>query len=106
MRTSSNRILSRSVLAALGLLTAITSVGCQVDVGGQTLPSPYWMTDDVQYFPAGPEFKLSREAAALKAFEAQKGLPTTVITPSGVVEELPVAPVDVDAALEAEGIAP
>ena len=43
------------------------SAGCQVDVGGQTLPSPYYLWDDVQYFPAGPEFKLYREAEALKA---------------------------------------
>ena len=42
--------------------------GCQMDVGGQTLPSPFYLSDDVQYFPAGPEFKLSREAAAMEAF--------------------------------------
>jgi len=42
--------------------------GCQVDIGGQTLPSPYYQQDDIQYFPPGPEFKLSREAAAQKAF--------------------------------------
>ena len=45
-------------------------VGCTVDVGGQTLPSPYYLTDDVQYFPPGTEFKLSREAAAMQAAEA------------------------------------
>jgi len=48
------------------------TTGCQVDVGGQTLPSPYYMTDDVQYFPKGPEFKLAREAAALKEAAAQQ----------------------------------
>jgi hypothetical protein len=42
--------------------------GCQVDVGGQTLPSAYYLQDDIQYFPSGPEFKLSKEAAALKAY--------------------------------------
>jgi hypothetical protein len=36
-------------------------------IGGQTLPSAYYLQDDIQYFPAGPEFKLSKEAAALKA---------------------------------------
>jgi hypothetical protein len=55
------------LLAAL----SIASTGCQVDVAGQTLPSPYYMHDDVQYFPAGPEFKLSNEAAAMKAYQAQ-----------------------------------
>jgi hypothetical protein len=37
-----------------------------VNTGGQTLPSPYFMGDDVQYFPAGPEMKLSREAASMQ----------------------------------------
>ena len=53
-------------LLATGLLAALGLTGCQVDVGGQTLPSAYYMDDDVQYFARGPEFKLSREAAAMK----------------------------------------
>ena len=40
--------------------------GCQVEYAGQTLPSPYYLTDDVQYYAPGPEFKLAREAAAMK----------------------------------------
>lgn len=52
------------ILAAV--CTSTTLTGCQFDEGGQTLPSPYYLFDDVQYFPAGPEFKLSREAAALE----------------------------------------
>jgi hypothetical protein len=52
--------------------TAMTGLtGCQFNEGGQTLPSPYYLYDDVQFFPAGPEFKLSREAAALEAAEAR-----------------------------------
>lgn len=43
------------------------STGCQVHVAGQTLPSPWYMDDDVQYFPAGPENKLANETAAQKA---------------------------------------
>ncbi|MGB7329237.1 MAG: von Willebrand factor type A domain-containing protein [Rubripirellula sp.] len=31
-----------------------------------SLPSPYYLQDDVQYFPSGPEFKLPREAVALQ----------------------------------------
>ena len=31
-------------------------------------------TDDIQYFPAGPEFKLSREEAALRAEQANRRL--------------------------------
>jgi len=48
------------------------STGCQVSMNGQTLPSPYYLQDDVQYFPAGPEFKLPREAAALRAAKAEE----------------------------------
>ncbi len=48
------------------------SSGCQVSLNGQTLPSPYYLQDDVQYFPAGPEFKLPREAAALRAAQAEE----------------------------------
>ncbi len=60
----------RLLIAICGIaMTAIT--GCQVDVGGQTLPSAYYLQDDIQYFPAGPEFKLSKEAAALKAYEEE-----------------------------------
>ena len=57
--------------AALLLASLPALTGCQVDVAGQTLPSPYYLTDDVQYFAPGPEFKLAREAAALQAAEAE-----------------------------------
>ena len=52
----------------------VATTGCQVSMNGQTLPSPYYLQDDVQYFPSGPEFKLSREAAALQAARAQEKL--------------------------------
>ncbi len=55
------------MLAAIGL-----STGCQVVENGQTLPSPYYLYDDVQYFAPGPEFVLSNEAAAQKAYRAQE----------------------------------
>lgn len=58
----------RRACYSLGVGVALSVTGCQVDVGGQTLPSPYYQEDDIQYFPAGPEFLLSREAAAQKAF--------------------------------------
>jgi hypothetical protein len=54
-------------LAALALCPAVMLLtGCQVDMAGQTLPSPWYLTDDVQYYAPGPEFKLAREAAAMK----------------------------------------
>jgi hypothetical protein len=70
MRQRNERRLAwRRALCGLGIGTALCVTGCQVDVGGQTLPSPYYQTDDIQYFPPGPEFKLSQEAANMQAFE-------------------------------------
>jgi hypothetical protein len=56
-----------SAILVGGLLAAgcLASTGCQVDVAGQTMPSAYHLTDDVQYYAPDPEFKLSREAAAM-----------------------------------------
>jgi hypothetical protein len=64
----------RLVLAGLGLFVALGSMGCQSEIGGQLLPSPYYMSDDVQYFAPGPEFKLAREAAALNAARQEEQL--------------------------------
>ena len=58
----------RTLLLALALLAGVGLTGCQTDVGGQSLPSPYYIYDDVQYFPPGAEFKLAKEAAAMKAY--------------------------------------
>jgi hypothetical protein len=69
MKGSRNqRRVLRTLLLGLGLMAGAGLTGCQIETGGQTLPSPYYMQDDVQYFPPGPEFKLSREAAAMKAY--------------------------------------
>ncbi len=54
-----------SIAIALFLGLSLTT-GCQVDYAGQTLPSPSYLTDDVQYYAPGPEFKLAKEAAAMK----------------------------------------
>jgi hypothetical protein len=54
-------------LAATALWPAVMLLtGCQAEYAGQTLPSPWYLTDDVQYYTPGPEFKLAREAAAMK----------------------------------------
>jgi len=71
--TASTTRVPASLLCSLGLLVVVAASGCQVSVGGQTLPSPYYLSDDVQYFAPGPEFRLAREAAAMKAArEAQE----------------------------------
>jgi hypothetical protein len=86
------------LLGGLGLLAAASAAGCQTDIGGQTLPSPYWQTDDVQYFPPGPEFKLSREAAAMKAYNneqisaGRQPVPAVQAPPMGPGPAGPMAP--------------
>ncbi len=69
--SSKNR---HGVLLGCGLLIAgcLASTGCQVDVAGQTLPSPYHLTDDVQYYAPGPEFLLTNAAAAMANKEANQ----------------------------------
>ncbi|MBX3419442.1 MAG: hypothetical protein KF851_17690 [Pirellulaceae bacterium] len=61
-------------LGSLFLCLTALNTGCQVSVGGQTLPSSYFQHDDIQYFPKGPEFKLQRQAAALKAARAEQSV--------------------------------
>ena len=73
MATTTKRWL-RWAMCGLGVVACAGAAGCQVSVGGQTLPSPYYLHDDVQYFPPGPEFKLSREAAAQRAHRAEMEL--------------------------------
>jgi len=62
----------RLCLCGVGLAVALCATGCQVSIGGQTLPSPYYQLDDVQYFPPGPEMKLAREAAAMQQAKAEQ----------------------------------
>lgn len=61
-----------------GFVLLIASVtfactGCQYDVAGQTLPSPYYIYDDVQYFPSGPKFKLTNEAESMESYSEDEG---------------------------------
>jgi hypothetical protein len=67
-----NELRATTAIALLSFgFVGISLTGCQVDVGGQTLPSAYYLQDDIQYFPAGPEFKLAKEAAAQKAYKKE-----------------------------------
>lgn len=65
-RSVEGRSRSFAVMGGLAALLSLAATGCQMDIAGQTLPSPYYLTDDVQYYAPGPEFKLAREAAALE----------------------------------------
>lgn len=73
--SSSRTTCSRAArLACVGLVCLGSSAltGCQATVGGQTLPSAHYLTDDVQYFPAGPEFLLPNQRRALEEYRAQQ----------------------------------
>lgn len=67
-----NRSQSRwkRLAACLVLPAVLAATGCQSDYAGQTLPSPWYLTDDVQYYAPGPGFKLAREAAAMQEQKA------------------------------------
>ncbi|MFN0054757.1 MAG: hypothetical protein ACKV0T_21505 [Planctomycetales bacterium] len=68
-----NLLSPRPWLLLLGCVTLCSaSVGCQSTIGGQTLPSAYYLTDDLQYFPAGPEFKLSQQVQAMDEYKARQ----------------------------------
>lgn len=61
-----------------GLLTSVASSGCipfvgfQSTVGGQTLPSAFYLRDDVQFFPAGEEFLLPNQVQALEEYKTNR----------------------------------
>ena len=61
------RKLGTAILVGCGLVSSMT--GCQTTVGGQTLPSPHFLKDDVQYFPAGPEFILTNKVQAIEQYK-------------------------------------
>jgi len=75
MRDSNNqRGPWRVLLLALAVVVTVGLTGCQVDIGGQTHPSPYYLSDDVQYFAPGPEFKHDREAATQREIAQEQVL--------------------------------
>ena len=63
--------LANRLLCGIVLVLGASTVGCTVNTGGQTLPSGYYLSDDVQYFAPGPEFPLEREAAAQQFRKAE-----------------------------------
>lgn len=62
---------SRLMMAGCLFATA-ASTGCQSTVGGQTLPSAYYLRDDVQFFPAGSEELLPNQKKALDEYAASQ----------------------------------
>lgn len=71
MKTNAGRSgILLSLMATLASSALFT--GCQTTIGGQTLPSPNYLEDDVQYFPSGPEFKLSNQVEAMRKYEVER----------------------------------
>lgn len=65
--------LSRSHLMiglAFNCLATCLFSGCQTTIGGQTLPSAYYLRDDIQYFPSGPETQLPLARQAIEDYKA------------------------------------
>ena len=58
----------KAALWGLGLAGCFGLTGCMGEYAGQNLPSPYYLDAQIQYFPHGPEFKLTKEAQAQKEF--------------------------------------
>jgi len=61
-----------TIAVAVTSLCPLMLTGCQSTVGGQTLPSAYYLEDDVQFFPAGPEFKLTNQVRALEEHQLRR----------------------------------
>lgn len=57
------------ILLLAGGVFSLAGTGCQTSIGGQTLPSAYYLEDDVQYFPAGPEFLLPNQVQAIEEYQ-------------------------------------
>ncbi|MEZ6048176.1 MAG: hypothetical protein R3C11_21890 [Planctomycetaceae bacterium] len=53
-------------------VSALSSTGCQSTIGGQTLPSPHYLLDDIQYFPKGPEFRLTNAVRQQEEYRLQQ----------------------------------
>ena len=57
---------------ALAALFVVPFVGCQVTRNGQTLPSPHYIHDDIQYHPSGNEFQYQEEVDQMNKINAER----------------------------------
>jgi hypothetical protein len=72
------RLVLGCTLLAMGTC-AVVAISGYLPLPTRRQTTDVWYIDEnIQYFPPGPEFKLSREAAAMKAYkadlEAQQGV--------------------------------
>ena len=73
-RNIRNRWIIGGLMAVLasGALTALT--GCQLTQNWQTLPSPYYLDNQIQYFPAGHEVQFQGEVDRMKREQVNRQL--------------------------------
>lgn len=57
---------AKGSLLVLIVAASCASTGCAVYSNGMTLPNPYYLENRVQYFPRGPEFPFTNEAANMQ----------------------------------------
>ena len=62
------------LVAAAIFVGAISLTGCQMTQNGQTLPSPDYLNNQIQYFPAGTEFQYQKEVDQIKKDQAEREL--------------------------------
>lgn len=72
MKASNSSNWLKAVAVGVSMAVVAGATGCQVDVGGQTLPSGFYLEDDVQYFAPGHKFKLQNEADAQQLYKANR----------------------------------
>lgn len=60
------------VVAVLAALLVAPFAGCQVTRNGQTLPSPYYLEDDIQHHPSGTEFQYQQEVDYMNKVNAER----------------------------------
>ena len=71
MKLTFHQTWTKGILLFGGLL-CLSFTGCQTNIAGQTLPSAYFLRDDVQFYPAGPETKLINQIQALEEYKIQQ----------------------------------
>ncbi|MBS0205256.1 MAG: hypothetical protein JSS49_20315 [Planctomycetes bacterium] len=72
MKRNANRGWRGLLLTGCLVLSALNAGCWQTTISGQTLPSAYYLDDDVQYFPSGPEQKLANQIRAMEKYKLQQ----------------------------------
>ncbi len=80
MITNKFKKLRSTVLLLCGIGATSLLTGCyagavaltQSTIAGQTLPSAYYLRDDVQFFPAGSEEQLPKLRQALEEYQLEQ----------------------------------